>query len=596
MPKGSLPYSRLVEAYDALEATTKRLELTDILVELYRETPVEDVVRVTYLNQGKLYPDYLGVEVGLGDRMVVRAISAATGLQVGRIESLYREKGDLGTAAEEASSGRVQSTLFPAPLTVSDVYSELDSLAHLSGSGSQDAKLRSLASLLNRATPREVRYLVRMTLGQLRLGVADFTILDALALAYTGDRGNRPALERAYNISSDLGAVAKAVAQGGLRGLGGFGVVVGRPIRPMLAERLSSAEEIVAEMGGKCAAEFKYDGERMQIHKSKGRVTLFSRRLEVITQHYPDAVKLAAEKVRAKEAILECEGVAVDPDSGELLPFQELMHRRRKYGIEEMMARFPVSLFFFDVMYADGVSYLDAPYQQRRKELEAIVERSDRTTVAPALVTDKPAEIEAFMEEAIQEGCEGLVVKDLSSPYKAGARAFGWIKLKREYRSELSDTLDLVVVGAFYGRGRRAGTYGAYLLAAYDKADDSFETVCKVGTGFSDADLEAIPKKLKPLIMQHVHPRVVSKMEADVWFVPQLVFEVIASEITLSPIHVAALGKVRPGAGLALRFPKFTGKVRDDKSPEDATTTAELLEMYNSQLKKISAKEKEGAQ
>jgi DNA ligase-1 len=593
MPKKALLYARLVEAYDAMEETTKRLELTDILVSLYEQTGPEDVVKVTYLNQGKLYPDYLGVEVGLGDKLVLRAIASATGLAESQIEKLYREKGDLGTAAEEASGGRLQSTFLQEPLTVSDVYSELDSLAHLSGSGSQEAKLRSLASLLNRASPREARYLIRTTLGQLRLGVADFTILDALAQAFTGDKGNRPALERAYNISSDLGAVAKAAAEGGLEALAEFNVTVGRPIRPMLAERLSSAQEIIDKLGGKCAAEFKYDGERMQIHKHGREVTLFSRRLEVITHHYPDTVMLAAEHVKAKEAILECEGVAVDVDSGELLPFQQLMHRRRKHGVQEMMEKFPISLFFFDVMYADGTSYLDRPYEERRKELEGIVETTDRTSLAPRIVTDSPSKIESFMEEAIQQGCEGLVAKDLGSPYRAGARAFAWIKLKREYRSELSDTLDLVVVGAFYGHGRRTGTYGAYLLAAYDREDDTFKTVCKIGTGFTDVSLEEIPKRLEPLLLPHVHPRVVSKMEADVWFVPQLVFEVIASEITLSPIHVAAMGKIRPDAGLALRFPKFTGKIRDDKSPEDATTTAELLEMYNSQMKRIEAVERE---
>jgi DNA ligase-1 len=593
MPKEALLYSRLVEAYDAMEETTKRLELTDILVDLYVQTPPEDVVKVTYLNQGKLYPDYLGVEVGLGDKLVLRAISSATGIEESQIEKLYREKGDLGTAAEEACGARLQSTLFEEPLTISDVYSELDSLAHLSGSGSQEAKLRSLASLLNRATPREARYLIRTTLGQLRLGVADFTILDALAQAFTGDRANRPSLERAYNISSDLGAVAAAVAEGGLKALEEFNVAVGRPIRPMLAERLSSAQEIIDKLGGRCAAEFKYDGERMQIHKHGQEVTLFSRRLEVITNHYPDTVRLAAEHVKAKEAILECEGVAVDVDSGELLPFQQLMHRRRKHGVQEMMEKFPVSLFFFDVMFADGKSYLDRPYEERRKELEKIVESSDRTSLAPQIVTDSPSKIESFMEEAIQQGCEGLVAKDLGSPYRAGARAFAWIKLKREYRSELSDTLDLVVVGAFHGHGRRAGTYGAFLLAAYDKDDDTFKTVCKIGTGFTDVSLEEIPKRLGPYLLPHVHPRVVSKIEADVWFVPQLVFEVIASEITLSPIHVAAMGKVRPEAGLALRFPKFTGKLRDDKSPEDATTTAELLEMYNSQMKRIGSVEKE---
>jgi DNA ligase-1 len=362
----------------------------------------------------------------------------------------------------------------------------------------------------------------------------------------------------------------------------------------MLAERLSSAKEIIEKLKSACSAEYKYDGERMQIHKSGDRITVFSRRLEVITDHYPDTVALSRKYLKAKDAIVECEGVAMDLETGELLPFQQLMHRRRKHGVEAAMEKFPISLFFFDIMYADGASYLDVPYSERRAALARVVERSDRTALAPNIVTEDPLEIERFMDEAIQNGCEGLVVKDMSSPYRAGARAFAWIKLKREYRSELSDTLDLVVVGAFHGRGRRAGTYGAYLLAAYDKDEELFRTTCKVGTGFSDVDLAEIPGKLAPYVTPHAHPRVQSKMEADVWFVPQVVFEVIASEITLSPIHVAAWGKVKPDAGLALRFPKFTGRIRDDKGPEDATTTAELLEMYNRQLKKIGAEGSEG--
>lgn len=583
----------MVQAYEAMERTTKRLELTDILVQLYRDTGLEDVEKVTYLNQGKLYPDYLGVEIGLGEKLVVRAISSAMGMSASAVGELFRRHGDLGSAAEEAARGRLQSTLFMEPLTVAKVYSSLDEVARASGQGSQDLKLRLLVSLLNAASPEEAKYLVRTVVGELRLGVADYTILDALALAYTGDRANRSILERAYNLCSDLGAVARAVAEGGLKGLETFKVTVGKPIRPMLAERMSSPKEIIEKLGGRCSSEYKYDGERMQVHKKGKEVKIFSRRLEVITDHYPDAVQIVREEVRANEAILECEGVAVDVDSGELLPFQQLMHRRRKHGVKEAMERFPVSLFFFDVLYLDGEDLTLRPYSERRKVLSQVVPGGARAQVAPNLVTDDPSEMETFMEEAIQQGCEGLVVKDLRSPYRAGARAFAWIKLKREYRSELTDTLDLVVVGAFYGRGRRAGVYGAYLLAAYDDKEDLFKTVCKVGTGFTDVDLEQIPKRLEHLRLPHVHPRVQSKMVADVWFVPSLVFEVIASEITLSPVHVAAWGRVKPQAGLALRFPKFTGRVRDDKGPEDATTTDELLEMYNRQLKKIESGEAE---
>ncbi|MCP8315246.1 MAG: ATP-dependent DNA ligase, partial [archaeon] len=287
------------------------------------------------------------------------------------------------------------------------------------------------------------------------------------------------------------------------------------------------------------------------------------------------------------KAIAEAECVAMNLDTGELLPFQELMHRRRKYGIEEAMKAYPVSLFFFDVLYLNGEDLTQKPYSKRRDVLEKIIKKDDRVRVVQSTKSNDPKEIENFMEEAISDGCEGLVIKDADSIYRAGAREFSWIKLKREYRSELKDTLDLVIVGAFHGRGRRAGKYGAFLLAAYDKEADTFRTVCKIGTGFTDEDLERFPKILAPYKIPHRHGRVDSKLEADVWFVPQIVVETIAAEITVSPTHTCCMDAIRKDSGLALRFPKYTGKIRDDKAPEDATTVKEILEMYKSQLKRI---------
>ncbi len=581
------PFSLLAEAYEKMEATTKRLELTDILVALFLKVPKEIIDKVVYLTQGKLYPDYLGVEIGVGERLALRAISMASGLTMQKVESYLRELGDLGLTAEKALRSKKQVTFFKQPLTIKRVYDTLDKMAKAIGEKSQDLKLRLLTGLLNDAEPIEAKHIIRIVVGKLRLGIADYTVLDALALAFTGSKDNRPELERAYNISSDLGAVAKAVAEGGLKAIKEFKIQVGKPIRPMLAERLTTPDEIVAKIGGLCAAEYKYDGERVQVHKDGDDVTLFSRRLENITNHYPDVIELVQKNVKAKTAILEGEIVAVDIDTGDFLPFQELMHRRRKYGIEKAMEQYPVSIFFFDILYADGVDYTTRPYQERRKILNEIVVTNERIQLSKVLFTSDPREIEAFMEQAIQDGCEGLVVKDPRSIYRAGAREFLWIKLKREYRSELTDTLDLVIVGAFHGRGRRAGKYGAYLVAAYDDEADMFRTTCKVGTGFTDEDLAKFTEMLQPLKIDHKHPRVDSKMEADVWFVPEVVIEVIASEITLSPIHTAGFGSVKPGSGLALRFPKFTGRIRSDKRPEDATTVRELIEMYKSQLKVI---------
>ncbi|MCD6421431.1 MAG: ATP-dependent DNA ligase, partial [Thaumarchaeota archaeon] len=367
-------------------------------------------------------------------------------------------------------------------------------------------------------------------------------------------------------------------------------ITVGRPIRPMLAERLSSAEEILQKLGGKCLAEYKYDGERQQIHKKADEVIIFSRRLENITSQYPDVVELVRKHVKADEAILECECVAIDPDTGDMLPFQELMHRKRKHDIQKAIEQYPVRLHFFDVLYHNGRDLTLEPLEERRKVLESIIEETDQVKLSKAIFTSDPRELEKFFHEAIESGCEGLVVKAVGEEaiYRAGARGWLWIKLKRSYKSEMMDTVDLVVVGAFHGRGKRSGTYGALLMAAYNKEKDVFQSVCKVGSGFTDEDLQKLPEMLEHYKIPHKHARVESGMEADIWFEPKLVLEIIGDEITISPIHRAAWGAIKEGFGLAIRFPRFTGRYRLDKAPEDATTTEEILEMYRRQLKKIA--------
>jgi DNA ligase-1 len=416
------------------------------------------------------------------------------------------------------------------------------------------------------------------------------TVLDALAIAFGGGKEAREYVERAYNICSDLGRVAKAIVEQGLDGVKKFEVSVGEPIRPMLAERLSSPEAILEKFGGRCAAEYKYDGERLQAHKQGNEVMLFSRRLENISSQYPDAVDLFKKCVKAENAILECECVAVDADTGEMRPFQELMHRRRKYGIEEAIEEYPVSLFVFEALYVDGKDLTFSSYPVRRKALEKAISQSDRVKLANSVIATDVKELERFFLEAIEDGCEGLVCKSIAkdSVYQAGARGWLWIKYKRDYKSEMTDTVDLVVVGAFHGRGKRAGAYGAVLLTAYNPDNDTFETVTKCGTGFTDEDLVKLPKMLEKHVVKQKHSRVNSLLEADVWFEPAVTLEVLGAEITLSPIHTCAMDSVRKGSGLAIRFPRFTGNYRIDKSAEDATTVSEIIEMYRKQLKRIS--------
>ena len=584
-----MDYSAVAEKYEELERISGRNEMTVVLADLLKETPRDELPLLVYLTQGKLRPDYEGVEVGLAEKLALRAVSSATGLSAERIYSAYIKHGDIGTAAAELLETRGQGTLFSEKLTLRRVYDTLLRIARQSGSGSVDLKLKELGSLLSDATPSEAKFIMRTVTGELRLGVADYTVLDAAASAFLGGKSQRGVIERAYNVHPDLGFIVARVAESGLRGVGGIKVEVGVPIRPMLAERLSSATAIVKKMGEKAvAAEYKLDGERLQIHKDGSSVRLFSRRLESITGNYPDAVELTRRQVRPKKAILEAEVVAINEDTGEYLPFQELMHRRRKHGVEQAVQDYPVALNFFDILYSEA-DITEKPYTFRRKKLKAAVEESDRAKLVPATRTSDPAAIERFMEEAIENGCEGLVLKDLTSGYRAGARGFAWIKLKREYRSELSDTMDLVVMGAFHGRGRRAGTYGTYLLGSYDEERATYTSVAKIGTGFSDADLERIPKILRPYESHAKPPDVESNLVPDIWFRPHLVIEVIAQELTLSPIHTAAMGRIRRGAGISLRFPKFTGRVRDDKGPEDATTVEEIVGLYNRQLRKVEA-------
>jgi DNA ligase-1 len=574
-------YQTIAEAYRDLEGSTARLELIDRLAGLVRQTPEGLLPTVALLCQGQIAPDFAGVELGLNERLAARAVATAVAVPPEQVLALARETGDLGLTAE-----RLLGELDPdraATLEVQVVFEGLHQIAAAEGTGSQGRKLAGLGGLLQQATPLEARYLVRTVTGSLRLGIGTATILDALAEVHAGGRKARPVLERAYNICSDLGLVAATLVQEGLEAVEGMRVRAGNPVRPMLAQRMSSSAEILARLGGACAAEYKYDGIRVQAHRTAdGQLELFTRRLERVSGQFPDTVKLLQAGLGPREAILEGEVVAFDPASGELRPFQDVMFRRRKYGITEAVSDVPVSLFCFELLYADGEDLTRLPYLERRARLAEAITPSPQLRLATAEQVDDEAALEALFEQAVADGCEGLICKSLAPTvgYQAGARGWSWIKLKRDYRTELSDTLDLVVVGALYGRGRRAGIYGALLLAVYDPAADRFQTICKCGTGFSDAELAALPERLSPQAREQRPARVDARRVPDVWFEPGLVVEVLGAELTLSPIHTAAWGVLKPDAGLALRFPRFTGRWRDDKAPEDATTVQEILELY----------------
>jgi DNA ligase 1 len=574
-------YEIVAEAYRDLERSSGRIVLIERLAELFRQTPDELVPTVALLCQGQIAPDFAGVELGMAERLAARAVAQAVGTTSEQVLAGAREVGDLGLTAEQ-----LLAELDPAraaALEVGTVFDGLHEVARAEGEGSQGRKLGGMVGLLERATPLEARYLIRTVTGSLRLGIGTATILDALAEVHAGGRKQRLILERAYNICSDLSMVAATLVSGGLAEVERMEVRAGNPVRPMLAQRMSESAEILAKLGGTCAAEYKYDGIRVQAHRTAdGVLELYTRRLDRVSTQFPEVVELLDKSLGPREAILEGEVVAADPASGELRPFQDVMFRRRKYGIAEATKDFPVSMFCFELLYADGTDLTRLPYLERRARLAEAITPSPRLRLATAEQVSDEATLEATFEQAVAEGCEGLICKsvDPTAQYQAGARGWQWIKLKRDYRSELTDTLDLVVVGGLAGRGRRAGMYGALLLAVYDPAGERFQTICKCGTGLSDAELAGLPARLAPLARAQRPARVDSLWAADVWFEPTLVVEVLAAELTLSPHHTAGWGLLKEDAGLALRFPRFTGRWRDDKAPTDATTVEEAITMY----------------
>ena len=465
------------------------------------------------------------------------------------------------------------------------MYETLLKISTLQGKGSQDMKIKYISSLLNDATPEESKFILKILLGTMRLGVAENTVMDALAIAFTNSKENRELVENAYNVSSDLGKVSEVLAQDGFDGLLKFNVSLFSPIRPMLADRVKSEEEAVKRIENEFAAEYKLDGERVQIHIQDDKVILFSRSLENITNYYPDIVEKISDAINADDGIFEAEIVAINANTGNFLPFQELMHRRRKHKLDQAITNYPITVNFFDILYHNGKELLNHSYNERRKNLEDGIKENEFAKLIPMSIVNNTTDISDVLENSINSGCEGLMLKVLNANYRAGSRGSNWLKLKREYQNELGDSLDLVVVGAFFGRGRRTGKYGTLLLSTYDSENDSFPTICKVGTGFTDENLDQLFQILSNKVILKKNPRVESSIESDIWFEPELVLEVVASEITLSPIHKTGLNLIRKDTGFALRFPKFTGKIRTEKLAEDASCPEEVSALYKNQNK-----------
>jgi DNA ligase-1 len=565
-----LKFSVLAKCFEVLEGTSSRLEMTDILANLFKDCTTEEIDKVVYMLQGTVAPPFRGIEIGMGEKFVQQAVSNASGVPKEEVVNQYKTLGDLGTVA---------SNILPKKegvLTVSQVYDAFMKIATASGKGTQDVRINALTDLLKNSSPEEAKYLVRIPLGKLRLGVGDATIIDALSVRTVGDKSMREEIERAYNLCCDMGLVAKTLYTD-RNAITNFQIRVGNPIKPALAERLSSAEEIIEKIG-ECYVEAKYDGFRIQLHKEGNKIELFSRRIERMTHMFPEIVKAAKEQIKG-DAIIEGETISYDESTGEFLPFQFTIRRKRKHGVEEMAEQYPAIYFAFDILY-NGKDLTQKPYLERRSILEQTITEGEIIKISEKIRTGDPQELMRFFNENIGRGLEGIVAKDLKAPYIAGARKFAWIKLKRSYKGELADTVDVTIVGYLAGRGSRAKMVGALLGAVYDEETETFKTVAKIGSGMTEEQMINLKKMLDQIKVEKKPKNVDSLITPDVWTQPQYVITVSADEITLSPSHTCGRTK---DLGYALRFPRMVSWIRQDKKPEDSTTVKEIIQMYNMQ-------------
>ncbi len=576
-----MKFKELAVYFQKLESTSKRLEMTDILAELFKKASQDkkvNIEEIVYLSQGHLLPSFKNIEFQMSEKLICKSIILATGKPADQVESMFRQTGDLGEVAQNLSE------VYDENLTVAVVYKKLTELVSFSGTGVVAKKTEFLADLLKSTSSIEAKYIVRIILGRLRLGVGDPTFLDSLSLAYSGDKNLRKHLERAYNLCCDLGLVAKILFADGIERIKDFEVMVGCPIRMALAARLPGSKEIIEKIGT-CAVEAKYDGFRCQVHKSGNEVQIYSRNLENTTHMFPEIKEGTLSQIKNNAVIYEGEALAYDPQTGDCLSFQTTVQRKRKHGIDSMRKQYPLKLFVFDMLYADG-DLTNKSYEQRRRILTSVIGKGDVLEISPVHIVKTAQELENIFEKSLREGREGIVAKRLDGPYKAGGRNFNWIKLKSSYSGELSDTIDCVIVGYYFGKGLRASLgIGSLLACVYDKKTDSFKTIAKLGSGITEGELAEFKKMLDKIKLENKPAMVDSVIEPDVWVEPKYVIEVQADEITRSPVHTC--GKAgEKDSGYALRFPRTVDKIRDDKDAKDATSVQEIIDLFKMQRRK----------
>ncbi|MCL4361293.1 ATP-dependent DNA ligase [Candidatus Dependentiae bacterium] len=578
-----MKFTEVAFAFLAINETNSRLKITETLSDLLKKTTSSEAQIISYLSLGSLRPPYQKMQFNLAEKSINKVIAKLLGMEVEELEKEIHKTGDVAVILQKSNLPILED------LTVTQVYERLVHIESISGAGSAEEKQNELYKLLKDVGSLNASYIAAIILDQLRLGFSDMTLIDSFSWMLVGSKKIRSQIEDAYNVCADIGLIAYTLKESNIEGIKHFEPKLGIPIRPAAAERLPSATAIIEKIGT-CIAQPKLDGFRLQVHidnKSKTqKIWFFSRNLLDMSEMFPD-LKEALSHVDVDNIILEGEAIAYDEHSDRFVPFQETVKRKRKHEVEEVAAELPLKFFGFDLLYLNGKSTLNLTHEQRRNELIKIFKnyKDPRVAVVEEMKINTAKELENYFLKNIEAGLEGLVVKKPDSIYQPGKRNFNWIKLKKHEKSHLEDTIDAVVLGYYYGKGKRASFgIGAFLVGVYDKQNDRFQTVAKVGTGLKDNEWKELKEKCDHNKMDHKPKNVdcAPELEPDVWVDPKIVVVVRADEITQSPSHTA--GRMDHNLGYALRFPRFVN-YSPDKSPEQATTVHELIELYQLQRK-----------
>ncbi len=554
-------YSKLADIYSKLEKTSSKHDKRDILAEFLRKVNQDDLSRIALLVTGKVFPASSKEDLGIAQKMMKRVINKATGHSMKKITEKFKETGDLGKVAQGLIESKTQSTLMERKLTIKKVFNSLKKLPEISGKGSQNRKLNVIAELLTSATPIEAKYIVRTSLGTLRIGVAEGILRDAISKAFDVKAKN---VEHAWNMMPDYGEIIKIAKSDGDTGLKQVEIEMGTSVQVLLAEKAPDLETAVNKFD-EVAIETKYDGARVQIHKDGDDIKIFTRRLEDVTKQFPDLVKMVRKNVKkdVKKCILDGEILAIDDKTKRPLPFQTLSQRiQRKYDIKKMVNEIPIQVNIFDILLLNGKPLLDLPLKERRKKLEKTINpKTGELQLANQIVTKDIDEAKIFYNKSLKDGHEGVIVKNLESNYQPGRRVGYWLKVK-----PIMEPLDLAITGAEWGTGKRTNWLSSFILGCRDEKTNEFLSCGMMGTGLTDEQFEGMTKKLKPLITNEEGRRVEIR--------PEIVFEIGYEEIQKSPKYES---------GFALRFPRLIRDRSADKGPENVDTVERIKRIYKNQ-------------